>query len=296
MNSLQYQLLGSNDNNKCSVFEGASKINFAFLVLITIGIIISYLPQYRRIYIKKTSEGLSTNFLFLGSCSSIFTLTNIILVSSKARHCCYIGALNFFNCLNSQLNLIQIGIQCTCAILILVVVLLQTRYSIKQDKEEYAKIVTVGKFVALHGIISIIEVFTGLFTNHTLLITIAQINGLLSALLTMMKYVPQITTTYRLKHPGTLSIGMMCIQTPGGFIFTMTLFFTKGSHWSSWVSYLVAALLQGTLLLLCIYYEYIKNEGITAEILERREVDRNIIQNLDEVNEDDQETDVLIRS
>lgn len=296
MNSLEYQLLGSNDNNKCSVFEGASKINFAFLVLITIGIIISYLPQYRRIYIKKTSEGLSTNFLFLGSCSSIFTLTNIILVSSKARHCCYIGALNFFNCLNSQLNLIQIGIQCTCAILILVVVLLQTRYSIKQDKEEYAKIVTVGKFVALHGIISIIEVFTGLFTNHTLLITIAQINGLLSALLTMMKYVPQITTTYRLKHPGTLSIGMMCIQTPGGFIFTMTLFFTKGSHWSSWVSYLVAALLQGTLLLLCIYYEYIKNEGITAEILERREVDRNIIQNLDEVNEDDQETDVLIRS
>lgn len=296
MNDLQYRLFGSNDNNKCSVFEGASKVNFAFLVLITIGIIISYLPQYRRIYIKKTSEGLSTNFLFLGSCSSIFTLTNIILVSSKARHCCYKGALNFFNCLNSQLNLIQIGIQCTCAILILVIVLLQTRYSIKQDKEEYARIVTVGKFVALHGIISIIEVFTGLFTNHTLLITIAQINGLLSALLTMMKYVPQITTTYKLKHPGTLSIGMMCIQTPGGFIFTMTLFFTKGSHWSSWVSYLVAALLQGTLLILCIYYEYIKNEGITAEILERREIDRNIIHNLDEVNEDDQETDALIRS
>lgn len=296
MNDLQYQLIGSNNNNKCSVFEGASKINFAFLVLITIGIIVSYLPQYRRIYIKKTSEGLSTNFLFLGSCSSIFTLTNIILVSSKARHCCYIGALNFFNCLNSQLNLIQIGIQCTCAILILVVVLLQTRYSIKQDKDEYARIVTVGKFVALHGIISIIEVFTGLYTNRTILLTIAQINGLLSALLTMMKYVPQITTTYRLKHPGTLSIGMMCIQTPGGFIFTMTLFFTKGSHWSSWVSYLVAALLQGTLLLLCIYYEYIRNDGITSEILERREIDRNIIQNLDGVNNDDLETDLLIRS
>jgi uncharacterized protein with PQ loop repeat len=177
-----------------------------------------------------------------------------------------------------------------------VVVLLQTRYSIKQDKDEYARIVTVGKFVALHGIISIIEVFTGLYTNRTLLLTIAQINGLLSALLTMMKYVPQITTTYRLKHPGTLSIGMMCIQTPGGFIFTMTLFFTKGSHWSSWVSYLVAALLQGTLLLLCIYYEYIRNEGITSEILERREIDRNIIQNLDGINNDDLETDVLIRS
>lgn len=296
MNDLQYQLIDDNDNDKCSVFEGASEINFVFLVLITLGIIVSYLPQYRRICIKKTSEGLSTNFLFLGSCSSIFTLTNIILVSSKARHCCYIGALNFFNCLNSQLNLIQIGIQCTCAILILVFVLVETRYSIKQDKEEYAKIVIVGNFVALHGVLSIIEVFIGLISSHTILITIAQINGILSALLTMMKYVPQIITTYRLKHPGTLSIGMMCIQTPGGLIFTMTLFFTKGSHWSSWVSYLVAALLQGTLLLLCIYYEYIKNEGLTAEISERREVDRNIRHNLDDTHDDAQETDVLIRS
>ena len=50
----------------------------------------------------------------------------------------------------------------------------------------------------------------------------------MSALLTVIKYVPQIYTTFRLKHPGTLSIGMMCIQTPGGFVFTATLFFTKG--------------------------------------------------------------------
>lgn len=296
MNDLEYRAFGALNNDKCSIFEGASKVNFAFLVLITLGIIVSYLPQYHRIYIKKTSEGLSTNFLLLGSSSSIFTLTNIILVSSRARHCCYIGALNFFNCLNSQLNLIQIGIQCTCAILILVLVLLQTRHSIKQDREEYARIVTVGKIVALHGIVSILEVFIGLFSSRNILINIAQINGLLSTLLTMMKYFPQITTTYRLKHPGTLSIGMMCIQTPGGFIFTATLFFTKGSHWSSWVSYLVAALLQGTLLILCIYYVYIKNEGVLAEILERREIERNINENLHDSQDDYAETDGLVRS
>ncbi|KAI3404661.2 hypothetical protein KGF56_002557 [Candida oxycetoniae] len=82
------------------------------------------------------------------------------------------------------------------------------------------------------------------------LYSIANVNGLLSAALTIVKYVPQINTTYHLKHPGTLSIGMMCIQTPGGFVFAATLMFTKGSHWSSYVSYLVAAILQGTLLTL----------------------------------------------
>lgn len=287
---------GGDGFEKCAVYDGASTVNFVFLILISIGIIISYIPQYRRIIIKRTSEGLSTNFLFLGSCSSIFTLTNIILVSSKARHCCAIGALDTFNCINSQLNLFQIGIQCTCAILILVLVLVITKHSIKQDKAEYKCIENVGKLVAAHGIISLLQITIGFSTNSTVLYTIANINGLLSALLTVIKYVPQIYTTYRLKHPGTLSIGMMCIQTPGGFIFTATLYFAKGSHWSSWVSYLVAALLQGTLLLLCFYYVYFRgtlDSGESAEELEREAIERIINENRHEElehessNEDD---------
>ncbi|KAG5416691.1 hypothetical protein I9W82_005655 [Candida metapsilosis] len=119
----------------------------------------------------------------------------------------------------------------------------------------------------------IFSIIIGYLTTTTVLFSIANVNGLLSAALTVVKYVPQIYTTYTLKHPGTLSIGMMCIQTPGGFVFAATLIFTKGSHWSSWVSYLVAACLQGTLLSLCIYYEYIVGNN-TAEELEREEVER----------------------
>ncbi|KAK6201689.1 mannosyltransferase [Scheffersomyces amazonensis] len=269
-------------DDTCSVFDGASTVNLIFSIFITFGIIVSYIPQYIRIHHKRTSEGLSTNFLLLGSSSAIFTLTNIILVSSRARYCCYSGALTLFNCINSQLNLIQIGIQCTCAILILVLVLLLTKHSIKQDKQEYDRIIIVAKLVALHGIISLAQIVVGLTTNEGILYSIASINGLLSTLLTVIKYVPQIHTTYKLKHPGTLSIGMMCIQTPGGFVFTATLFFTKGSHWSSWMSYLVAALMQGSLLTLCIYYEYFKKNEQNAEELERRAIERIVEENLHE--------------
>ncbi|EGW34779.1 uncharacterized protein SPAPADRAFT_57845 [Spathaspora passalidarum NRRL Y-27907] len=274
----------------CSIYDGASTVNLIFSILITFGIIASYIPQYVRIYHKRTSEGLSTNFLLLGSCSSIFTLTNIILISSIARTCCISGELNMFNCINSQLNLIQIGIQCTCAILILVFVLFLTKHSLKQDKLEYQRIVQVGHWVTLHGVVSLIQVIIGLAGSRNLLYTIANTNGLLSTLLTVVKYLPQIHTTYKLKHPGTLSIPMMCIQTPGGFVFTATLYFTKGSHWSSWVSYLVAASLQGTLLALCIYYVYVKGQG---EELEREAIDRIIQENLhdevDRIQEDDDE-------
>ena len=146
--------------DNCSVYDGASVINFVFLILISFGIVISYLPQYRRIFIKLTSEGLSTNFLLLGSCSSIFTLTNIILVSSKARQCCSIGALDTFNCINSQLNLFQIGIQCVCY-LDFSVGSLSYEDSIKQDKDEYKRIERVGRFVAAHAAVSLLEIALG---------------------------------------------------------------------------------------------------------------------------------------
>lgn len=259
----------------CSVYEGASVANFVFSVLITAGIFISYLPQYHRIYKKRTSEGLSVNFLLLGSCLLIFTFTNIILISLRARYCCRVGALDTFNCINSQLNLVQIGLQCTCAVMILVFVLVCAKGSIKQDKDEYERIVHVGRLVVLHVVLLLVQIVVAFSTNRDVLLTLAQINGIMSTLLTVIKYVPQIYTTYRLKHPGTLSIPMMCIQTPGGFVFTATLFFTKGSHWSSWMSYFVAAMLQGTLLLLCIYYELYSD----YQSAERAEVERIIDEN-----------------
>lgn len=159
--------------------------------------------------------------------------------------------------------------------MILVLVLVFTKDSIKQDRDEYRRIVRVGKFVALHGALSIVQLVIGFSFERPVLLLIAQFNGMMSTILTIIKYVPQIHTTYKLKHPGTLSVGMMCIQTPGGFIFTATLFFTKGSHWSSWLSYLVAALLQGSLLVLCIYYEHFG----AYRALEEQEVARIIEEN-----------------
>ena len=201
-------------------------------------------------------------------------------MSSKARQCCSIGALDTFNCINSQLNLFQIEYN-ACAILILVLVLSVTKDSIKQDKAEYKRIERVGRFVTAHAAVSLLEIALGFSTNSAVLYTIANVNGLMSALLTVIKYVPQIYTTFRLKHPGTLSIGMMCIQTPGGFVFTATLFFTKGSHWSSWVSYLVAALLQGTLLsfvfITCTQGRHVGEES--AEELEREAIERIVSEN-----------------
>ncbi len=47
--------------------------------------------------------------------------------------------------------------------------------------------------------------------------------GVSSAVLAALQYAPQIVHTYRLKLVGALSVPMMMIQTPGGFIMAVSI-------------------------------------------------------------------------
>ena len=50
---------------------------------------------------------------------------------------------------------------------------------------------------------------------------------------------------------------MMCIQTPGSLVFAGSLAARLGTEgWSTWGVFVVTACLQGTLLLLAVYFEY----------------------------------------
>jgi hypothetical protein len=48
---------------------------------------------------------------------------------------------------------------------------------------------------------------------------------------------------------------MMCIQTPGSFVWAVSLATREGTRWSSWATYVVTGILQGCLLAMCITWE-----------------------------------------
>lgn len=69
---------------------------------------------------------------------------------------------------------------------------------------------------------------------------------------------------------------MMCIQTPGSFVWAASLAARLGaSGWSAWGVYVVTGLLQGTLLVMGIVFEYRhkQHEFEEAEAEREREVD-----------------------
>lgn len=63
---------------------------------------------------------------------------------------------------------------------------------------------------------------------------------------------------------------MMCIQTPGSLVWAASLAAREGAKgWSVWGVLVVTAFLQGTLLVMAIYFEYFgpdsKRKGSTSE-------------------------------
>ena len=109
-----------------------------------------------------------------------------------------------------------------------------------------------------------------------------------AAVLACVQYVPQLLTTWRLGHVMSLSIPMMCIQTPGSFVFAASLAARLGAGgWSSWGVYIVTGILQGGLLTMGIRFELRDRAAKRAEVPERR-VERMGREWLG----DDEETDV----
>lgn len=79
--------------------------------------------------------------------------------------------------------------------------------------------------------------------------------GLLATLLAAIQYIPQILMTWKLQETGSLSIPMMCIQTPGSFVFAASLYARLGpGGWSAWGLFIFSGILQGFLLAMAISF------------------------------------------
>ncbi|RDA95126.1 hypothetical protein CP533_2161, partial [Ophiocordyceps camponoti-saundersi (nom. inval.)] len=264
------------DGAECERLRSPSYLELVVSIVILIGLLISYLPQHYRIISRGTSEGISPYFVLLGTTSATAGFANILTVppSREAIGCC--RELGAFDCTAGLLGVAQLGVQWLCFTLILILFLIFFRYreanvpqvELGGESPKWQTAVTVGLLCVFHGLIVII--LTGVFAmalpSH--LTAWANALGVMAALLAAVQYVPQIWMTYRLKHVGSLSIPMMCIQTPGGFLFAASLFARLGlSGWSTWVIYLLTATMQGVVLVLGVYYEMAsrRNDGCTAD-------------------------------
>lgn len=127
-----------------------------------------------------------------------------------------------------------------------------------EEQPSYRTAVIVSIVCVAHAAIVLIVSLAVAIKQPSHLQAWANFLGIMSAVLASIQYFPQIWTTFRLRKVGSLSIPMMCIQTPGSLVWAASLAQRLGAEgWSAWGVYVVTALLQGTLLVMGIYFEYL---------------------------------------
>ncbi|KAK8127763.1 hypothetical protein PG984_008871 [Apiospora sp. TS-2023a] len=259
--------------DRCAELQRVGYTNFFVSILIIIGILFSYLLQHYRIISRGTSEGISPYFVLLGVTSANSQFANIIaLPQSRADvECC--KQVSGLECAAGLLGIAQIGVQWICFAIILVLFLVFFRRDetapededddvIDPDQPTWRTAIGVAAACLVHGLLIVIITASLALGAPDYLAMWANILGIMSASLAAIQYIPQIWTTYHLKHAGSLSIPMMCVQTPGGFLFAASLGARLGwAGWSSWGVYVLTAVMQGIVLAMAIGYEWPSHRG-----------------------------------
>ncbi|KAF9090146.1 hypothetical protein BGX29_002712 [Mortierella sp. GBA35] len=243
-----------------------SDFELALSIFILVGMVVSYLPQHYRIIHKGTSDGISPWFLLLGCISASSTFLNIVILQWKVIMCCKILSLG--PCLESTLGIAQLGVQFVMFSLVFILFLIYypayKKVSEELDRTTRSKEWTLSLIIA-HVVGG--HFFIALLVTIYMLAFVggpenpwtsgwASFLGITSVVLATIQYVPQIIRTFKRKSVGALSIPMMLMQTPGAALLTLSLALRPGANWTTWIVYAVTGCLQGTLLIMCIYYHF----------------------------------------
>ncbi|KAJ2451523.1 hypothetical protein EV183_003557 [Coemansia sp. RSA 2336] len=258
--------------------EVPSSHNTLLTALLCVGTFLSYLPQHIKILKRRSSDGISPYFILLGTVGAGSNITNIILLQFIALQCCTVQTLGV--CVASLLGILQVCIQGGMFYITFVLYMTffpeQNKYveqaaedepqsearpllgSRRQATAEWQTALWVTAAVVTHatvcmGLSTLLVVGAGPYAGPTR--TWASLLGLFSLCLTCMQFLPQIVKTWRAGTVGALSIPMMLMQTPGGYLFAYSIAIRPGVNWSSWISTFMAATLQGVLLGICLVFD-----------------------------------------
>ncbi|KAL2854403.1 hypothetical protein BJY01DRAFT_231972 [Aspergillus pseudoustus] len=256
-------------NPQCKHLASQGRMNFALSILIVLGIVFSYLPQLIRIIRLKSSFGISPYFVLLGATSGTFALANVVSQQQSLQDVACCKDVSGLSCFAGLLGILQVGMQWLSFFMMLALFVLffpRGTSALPETSKEgpmYRTALVVAWICNVHALVMLIVTLAVGFKQSSSLQSWSNFCGVTAAILASIQYFPQIYTTLRLRCVGSLSIPMMCIQTPGALIWAGSLAARLGPRgWSTWGILIVTASLQGTLLVLSVFFEYLgPNKG-----------------------------------
>ncbi|KAJ3098516.1 hypothetical protein HDU96_011056 [Phlyctochytrium bullatum] len=222
-------------------------------VFIITGLLVSYLPQFRKIIVSKSSAGLSVWFLFLGSLGNMGLVT--VATIQQANQ------IPLVSCFANTLGFTQIFVQFSCFHYL--IFLYYAYYPYRPTSNGAAALPDperqlnnrVLKLILAWLVVNAFLLVTSLVTRDALLVTVTTgVLGSIALGTTFVMYLPQLWKTIQDRSPGAVSIAMLAMQCPGNFILVYSLTLQPGTDWTTWVAFLASGIFQLILLSLCVFF------------------------------------------
>jgi len=226
-------------------------MNISGIVLgafLSIGGILTYIPQFHKIVKNKSVDAISEPCLLLMNLAMMCLTMNSLIYNWS-----YFFTFDIVN----LLPFITIAISW---LMVLVYYVIFITYKIKNLEKRLISGLTYI-FTYLICLLLIIALALGEKMEHNkkFFIIYADILGITSAVLNGLVYIPQIYTLLKEKNNGNISILMYALQTPGNIVIIIFQSLIYKQAVSTWITYLVILIEQGIILAIMIRY-YFKEE------------------------------------
>lgn len=254
-----------NELLRCEALSKPSITQFSVSCLLMVWLVICYIPQWARIVSRKSAEGLSTLYILLGSLSGVCAVGNIMVLPSSEDEigCCRYRST--FACVSGLLGMAQVifGIACFWVVLFMYVYFAEE----EADAEIHGRRNSIGgperTFRRARRAIYVLLAATS-FAMLIFLISAtilhwfgrvaevwANILGVAVTVFACIQWVPQIMTSWRLGHLGSLSLASLCLTAPYTWIFGINMLIRTGLRgWSSWIVYTIVGIMQIVLIIM----------------------------------------------
>ncbi|KAJ6240465.1 pq loop repeat protein [Anaeramoeba flamelloides] len=234
-------------------------------IAVTLGSLISFVPQVMKIYKKRSILGINFFWVFFYTSQQFCRASNTVILNLPRFLAC--SQVGFKKCFPSLIVSIQmVGLYVMFFGVPLLYILFSNDYEgsnstldIKKRRKNQ-RIIKVLYILIMCYTISVVGIscfsisFQGICSNIAR--NLARVLGYFSGFFVLFQWLPQIYSTYKFKGSGSISIITLAIQAPGGIINLIFMIFISKEQFSTWISIFINT--SQTLILLCmlLYYNF----------------------------------------
>lgn len=267
------------------MFDGTCTVepvySYVLGILLCIGGMISYFPQYYSLIKSKQHKGISELSLFILNIGSACLAANAFILN-WAKFDCY-NQCSFWICSANLLSLFQIMVGW---IMVFPLYLIFLRYKIRNSERriiyDIIYIFIYILFILTMVIVGLSEKIKSPNSTNFFVVSAWILGGVISPICSCIVWIPQIIKLLQTRTQGNLSLAMFVMQTPGNAIIIVFQILYHQSV-TTWATYAVCLIEQATIVGILLYFKWrdrnniINEENIDEENIGEENVDEHLL-------------------